>query len=308
MPAFEGAPGAVSEPEAIPVPARTNEELNLAVLQRHNPEITSILSLAQYAVVYLFNVTTQLWEKIGIEGSLFVCQLTQGNLGEERYSVFILNRRSMDNFEARLADGNDIEITDEYIILQVDSHYSGTDVPSAPPDHERGAIRTGRDRKSIIYGLWIFSEQAPSSTAEARTLNAQIIKECAVHAGESRKFAEEREAIERSQHTAQATYSTYTPPRDEDPAQGGVAMGRQISLRELFGQQRAQDDAWSVKVHSPARGNDGPHVDYPPPAQAAQLPQGAWGPDGNIQSQNSGSGNFNVGDMFRKVGIGYQGQ
>src|SRR6266487_2235817 len=42
--------GANMPSDAIPPPTRTNEELNLAVLRRHNPAITSILSLAPYAV------------------------------------------------------------------------------------------------------------------------------------------------------------------------------------------------------------------------------------------------------------------
>ncbi|EDN06363.1 hypothetical protein I7I51_06738 [Histoplasma capsulatum] len=216
-------------------PTRTNEELNLAVLRRHYPDILSILSLAPYAVVYNFSATTQLWEKSGIEGTMFVCQLTQGELGEERYSVLVLNRRGMQNFEAKLADGDDVEITDEYVILKV-----------ASTGAEPGAttIKAADGRQSVIYGLWIFSEPPPSSTAEIRALNAQIIKECAVHGGESKRFALERVAAERNQGDAQGH-------GDQGLYQGGVPMGRQISLKELFGQQRKQDDEWSVKVHSP---------------------------------------------------------
>lgn len=233
-----------------PAPQRTNEELNLAVLRRHNPAVTSILSLAQYAVVYFFNATTQLWEKIGIEGTLFVCLLTQGELGEERYNAFVLNRRGMENFEVRLSDGDDIEITDEYVILKVDEQAGDTPAGNSGGNNNssnnngNGARRGGQTNKPTIYGLWIFSEPAPSSTADARSLNARVIKECAVHGGESKKLAQQRLAAEQSQN-ASHNYS------HADAAQGGVPMGRQISLKELFGQQRAQDDEWSVKVHSP---------------------------------------------------------
>ncbi|OJD21742.1 hypothetical protein ACJ73_06917 [Blastomyces percursus] len=228
-----------TDPSQLKPPTRTNEELNLAVLQRHDPDIRSILSLAPYAVVYNFSATTQLWEKSGIEGTMFVCQLTQGELGEERYSVLVLNRRGMENFEAMLADGEDVEITEEYVILKVES--TGAE-PSAT------TIKSADGCQSVIYGLWIFSEPPPSSTAETRTLNAQIIKECAVHSGESRKFAQERAAAEANLDDAQGH-------RDQALYQGSVPMDRQISLKELFGQQRQQDDEWSVKVHSPALRN-----------------------------------------------------
>lgn len=264
----------------LPPPTRSNEDLNFTVVRRHNPSVTSILSLAPFAVVYIFSATTQLWEKTGIEGTLFVCQLTKGELGEERYSVMVLNRRGMDNFEARLLSGDDVELTDEYVILKVDGFQKGRE----------GTIRSADGRTSMIYGLWIFSEPAPSSTAETRTLNAQIIKECAVHGGESRKFAEERLAAERSQSV------------HAEDGPGGVPMNRQISLKELFGQQRAQDDAWSVKVHSPANETAPQALPQPNVHQhgGRNAPQG-------LPTGNDLSGNDVLGDLFRKAGMGYQG-
>ena len=61
-----------------------------------------------------FSPETQQWEKSGIEGTLFVCQTTG-----PRYNVVILNRKSLDNFITELKSGEDIEITEQYIILQV---------------------------------------------------------------------------------------------------------------------------------------------------------------------------------------------
>ncbi|KAM5442759.1 hypothetical protein MferCBS31731_002144 [Microsporum ferrugineum] len=292
--------GAEPAPAPIPAPTRTNEELNLAVLRRHDPSISSILSLAQYAVVYHFNATTQLWEKIGVEGTLFVCQLTQGELGEERYSVFLLNRRGMNNFDVKLSTGDDIEITEEYVILKVDEHNRG------PETQEKGAIVTSPGQKAMIYGIWIFSEPPPSSTADARSINAQVIKECAVHAGESRKLAEERLAAERNRTATQQNMYTGDTGNGEH-AQGGIPMGRQISLKELFGQQRAQDDEWSVKVHSPVPGNEGPPtMPFPPSSHQPPLPQhpGSWGPAQPYPS----TGNDVLGELFRSASMNYPRQ
>ncbi|KAL1967696.1 hypothetical protein VTN77DRAFT_2953 [Rasamsonia byssochlamydoides] len=264
-----------------PPPTRSNEELNISVLRRHNPAITSILSLAPYAVVYVFSPVTRQWEKSGVEGGMFVCQLTQGAWGEERYGVFVLNRRGLNNFDIRLTDGENVEITDEFVILKT--------------DEEDNAVGGGEAPSSQIYGLWIYSEPPPNSTAETRKLNAQVIKECAVHAGESLKLARERAEAERQNGHHQELYSS-------------VPMGRQMSLKELFGQQRAQDDEWSVKVHS--HGLAEPEQQQPPfwgqQAQAQTQVPGPGPATGPTPAMHTQPGGDVLGDLFRRAGLAYQ--
>ncbi|KAL4806119.1 hypothetical protein BDV18DRAFT_138731 [Aspergillus unguis] len=246
-------------------PPRTNEELNLSVLQRHNPAVKSIQSIAPFAVVYTFSPSTRQWEKTGVEGTLFVCQLIAGDLGEERYSVFVLNRRGLNNFDLPLTDGENVEITEEYIILKSDANPDPSN-PKANSD-----IR--------IYGIWVFSEPPPSSTAETRSINAQVILECASIAGQSFKIARDRleAARQNGLHTAAAAATTMDPLNE---MQGSVPMGRQISLRDLFGQERAQDDGWSVRAHSQ-------------PAQAQPT-------EPNLQQPDV------LGDLFRRSGLAYR--
>ena len=118
-----------------------------------------------------------------MEGTLFICQLSPGQYGEARFNALILNRRSLDNFEAQLLHEDDVEITDEYIILNVrDEGVKGEDAPK-------------------VYGLWIFCEPPPSSTAEARLDNANKMKECAAYAAQSRQQAENTAANYQNQHT-----------------------------------------------------------------------------------------------------------
>ena len=148
----------------LPPTTRTNTELNLSVIQRHLPDAISIVSIASYAVVYLFSSTTRQWEKHGIEGTLFICELSSKPSAITRYSVLVLNRRGLDNFKLELLDSDDVDITGEYVILQ------GHDEEDAPK----------------AYGLWIFSETEPSSTAQAREVNAKIIEECALRAKKGR--------------------------------------------------------------------------------------------------------------------------
>ncbi|KAF2474295.1 PH domain-like protein [Lindgomyces ingoldianus] len=190
-----------------PPPPRSNEELNLAVLRRHYPEVVSVQHIAHYAVVYTFSQDSALWEKSGVEGTLFVCELAPSPTGANRFSVIILNRRGLDNFRIELTSDADMEITDEYVILQ---------------------------DNNVVYGLWVFSEPPPSSTANNRVETAGKIRVLAKQAADSRQA---RDPVQRNGAEA--------ADREED----SVPMGRQLSLRELFGQQREQDAAWSVHNH-----------------------------------------------------------
>lgn len=214
---YESDANNLSDLPLPPSATRTNAELNLSVLRRHDPSITSIISIAPYAVVYLFSPTSQQWEKSGTEGTLFVCQLSTTVIGADRFSVIVLNRRGLGNFQAELLNQEDVEVTDEYVILRA---YD-----------EEAEIQH-------IYGLWIFSELPPSSTANTRAITAQIIQDCAMQADTSRKIAEQEQDA--------------TNGHGEEPEVAqSEPMGRQVSLRELFGQQRKQDDGWSVKHHNP---------------------------------------------------------
>jgi hypothetical protein len=258
-------------PQTDPPPAsRTNEELNLAVLQRHKPDVVSILSTAQYTVVYRYSAASSSWEKCGVEGSLFVVQLQHQYWDDEhlalpeeehifalRYGVVILNRRGLENFEAELSNGDDVEVTDEFVILQIkhDQHAtSGHQDSASEPD---------------IIGLWIFSEPPPSSTAQSRVINATMIRDCALQAEASRNAAQAAfDEAERAtglnnghgHHQPQEDANGAVQPRDA-PIEGesSIPMGRQLSLRQLFGQQRQDDDAWTT------RGQRGAHTHRPRP-------------------------------------------
>lgn len=295
-------------------PLRSNEEINLAVLRRHNPSITSILSLAQYAVVYIFSPTTRQWEKNGVEGTLFVCQLSQGHLGEERYSAFVLNRRGLQNFDLPLTDGENVELTEEYVILKADESTEGDTSTNGIADSLNPQARQNGSANGLrIYGLWIYSEPPPNSTAETRTINAQMIRECAVHAGQSLKLARERlEAIRQNgMHVAAAAAETQTAPLEE--MQASVSMGRQISLKDLFGQQRAQDDEWTVRAHhagpveqqqqQPLAPPMPPQPPFPPQPMMFHQQQQPYQPN-PVRPQPPQQPDV-LGDLFRRAGLAY---
>ncbi len=54
--------------------------------------------------------------------------------------------------------------------------------PDQSGDEGDGQVEREESTKLIIYGLWIFAEPPPSSTAEMRTINARVIQDCAARA------------------------------------------------------------------------------------------------------------------------------
>ena len=255
---------------------RTDDELNITVLRRHNPEISSILSIAPYAVIYEFNPQPEpSWNKSGVEGSLFVCQLTPGpQLGEDRYSAVVLNRRGLETFEAELreADNTGVEITDDYVIVSL---------------MEEGIQK--------IFGIFIFSEGPGSSTEKTRMLNAELMKQCAIQAGLSLKAAEA--AATEALPEPNNGHAHAEEPSVQDLAMG-VPMGRQTSLQELFGRQRVEDASFSVRVHSPEDRSQVDGMGQRPFDRSRQVRSGpppvAPSPQQDV-----------LGDLFRRAGLRY---
>ncbi|GAM86713.1 hypothetical protein ANO11243_047320 [Dothideomycetidae sp. 11243] len=246
------APPTAAPDTVVHPPIRTNEELNLTVLKRHNPQIQQVLSVAPFAVVYIFSSTTQSWEKTGVEGTLFVCQLIpaviyhgEEGLVVERYSVLVLNRKGLENFNTELHTSADVEITDEYVILQVD--------------------RDGQGEEPAIYGLWIFSEPG-ASTEHTRVVNAKVMMECASRSEQSREAAntatmdengydEEREEEYHEEQGQQNGYNhepsaqhhdhphagyDHHDQRQQLGEQQGQHSNQQVNLLSLFGKSSAQ--------------------------------------------------------------------
>ena len=264
-------------PASRPPQPRTNDELNLTVLRRHRPEVASILSIAPYAVIYEFNPQPEpTWNKSGIEGSLFICQLTPGpRLGEDRYTAIVLNRRGMENFDAELreADKTGVEIKDDYVIISLVEH---------------GVQK--------IFGVFIFSEGPGSSTEKTRKLNAELMKQCAIQASSSLKTAEA--AAAEALPGQKNGHAHSNEPSVQDAALG-VPMGRQTSLQELFGRQRVEDASFSVRVHSPTgRG----HTDGMEQQLLDRNRQAPLGPQTAALPQQQDI----LGYLFRRAGLDYQ--
>ena len=79
----------------------------------------------------------------------------------------VLNRRGLDNFMLHLRSAEEVDVTDEYIILQG----NGAD-----------NLGNGDADEQKVYGLWIFEEEE-GSTKGVREACGGYIVECAKKAG-----------------------------------------------------------------------------------------------------------------------------
>ena len=183
-----------------PLNTRSDAELNLSVLQRHLPSTQSIEKIAPYAVVYLFSIEREGWEKSGVEGSLFIVRTYEE--GREGYAVVVLNRRGLDNFVLTLKREDQVDVTEEYLILQ-----------------DAGEEGEGEQK---AYGLWVFQE-AEGSTRGTRAEVGDLITE----------LARRTEAVEQGFHgVQQGRNGQYGMENGNGPASP--------DLMALLGQPRAQ--------------------------------------------------------------------
>ncbi|KAK5716318.1 hypothetical protein LTR17_016432 [Elasticomyces elasticus] len=219
-------------PVLAPPPQRSNTELNLTVLRRYNPSISSIVSIAPFAVLYTFSPDSQAWEKCGVEGTLFICHLE----GTGRYNAMILNRKSLENFEAQLKSADDVEITEEYVILQ---------------------STMGDESTPVIYGIWIFEDGDVEGVTSTREVVAQTMLSCAMQAQTAREGIPESngEANGHAEEVRDDGYgmdgTTQMQAQMEEEAAVSQQAGQRLDLLQLFGSKPVVADVLSAVSEPP---------------------------------------------------------
>ncbi|EOO01226.1 putative dcp1-like decapping family protein [Phaeoacremonium minimum UCRPA7] len=199
---------------------RTNTDLNLSVLQRYLPSIQAIVSIAANAVIYIFSPDTQSWDKSGVEGTLFVCEqeplLIRGT-AVPRSCVFVLNRRGLDNVVLDLSKVSYCEFAQELLIFNVDGPGSGSSVQEA----QEAATQK-------VVGVWMHADQD-----DTREVNTGIIQEA------WKRVRLAGEALAGSNADSDAAAGAANAGVDggqESLGPAMQAMGRRLSLSDLFGQ------------------------------------------------------------------------
>ncbi|KAI2603655.1 PH domain-like protein [Hypoxylon sp. NC1633] len=223
-------------PPAAALAARTNTELNLRVLRRYRPTITSVLAIAANAVVYVFTPPDK-WEKSHLEGTLFICAQQQeqqqqhdesrddddeDNESEDRtpetdnVCLFVLNRKGLQNLILDLNTVLDFELSDGLLIFKFPE--DETTLPLIPMENSE-SVRPG------VLGMWFYAEDD-----EDRRVNEALIYELWSKARAARQQNQDQEASSDNQTTNSSSPSDgvgITPAMQE--------TGRPVSLAELFG-------------------------------------------------------------------------
>jgi mRNA-decapping enzyme 1B len=114
---------------------------NIKVLKRHDAAIDSIVHSASFVVLYLYDTRKGAWSKTGIEGPMFLYHRTQA----PHYGMFLLNRNGVDNFSVPLTKDDDLELTEEFVILRTEDATSLGEEDDEEDDEK-------------IIGVWVFEK------------------------------------------------------------------------------------------------------------------------------------------------------
>lgn len=196
------------------MPVRSNNELNLTVLQRYNPSITTILSIAASCQIYNYFPADASWDKAEIAGTLFVCQMAPFSAttvgARERFCVALLNKKGLDNLIIDMQDVQEVEIKDEFMIMRF---------------LERGqrGLDGGLMEEEKVLGFYIHADQA-----DTRELNCTLVKGL----WERVKDSAAMEALERGTQEMGGSEGF-----ESASTSGAVLPGRRLSLKDLFGGQ-----------------------------------------------------------------------
>ncbi|KAI5865407.1 PH domain-like protein [Durotheca rogersii] len=216
-------------PSADALASRTNTELNLKVLRRYRPAISTILSIAANAVVYTFTPPGK-WDKSNMEGTLFICAQKRGGDGDrgDRGSfsdgcLFILNRKSLQNLVIDLASVTEFEPADNLLIFNLDD----AAVPDVP-------MENGDPVRPNVLGMWIYAEDEQDQRTNAAVIREMWAKARAASAdaAAAAAAAAERSA---SADSSDATGSSASAASRDGGSPITQMAGRQVSLGELFG-------------------------------------------------------------------------
>lgn len=205
-------------PDSLPV--RSNNELNLTVLQRYNPSITAILSIAASCQIYNYFPADGTWDKAEIAGTLFVCQMAAFSAttvgARERFCVALLNKKGLDNLIIDMQDVQEVEIKDEFMIIRfLERRQAGLN-GQGPLDEEK------------VLGFYIHADQA-----DTRELNCTLVKGL----WERVKDGVILEALDRGTQEMGGTEGFEEGGFESGSTSGAVLPGRRLSLKDLFGGQ-----------------------------------------------------------------------
>lgn len=96
------------------VDGEARKRANLRLLQRLDRWTVDIVGQATHVVLYEFREQEQRWDKLNVEGSLFVTQ--RGDA--PRFKLFVLNRNSTRNLEVGVTPDFQMQLREPYLIFR----------------------------------------------------------------------------------------------------------------------------------------------------------------------------------------------
>lgn len=211
-----------THPAPAPNPSlltRTNTDLNLSVLRRYLPSINAIISIAANAVVYTFNPSLPGWDKTGIEGTYFLCMQDPlpGGVAPAapRACIFVLNRRGLENVILNLGNVADFEVMGEIYIFRLRREQTQTRTQTRHDEEEE------EEAGNKVMGIWIHADKEDTRVMNAAMIS-ETLKQVQMHAA-----------------AAQESAGGLPPPPQQQEELGPAmqAIGRKLSLSDLFGAQ-----------------------------------------------------------------------
>ncbi|XP_023028658.2 decapping mRNA 1 [Leptinotarsa decemlineata] len=106
-------------------------ELRMSVtsIKRVDPYVKDILANATHVALYIFNISTNAWEKTETEGALFIYSRN----GEPFHSIMVMNRLNTDNLIEPIVKDFDYQMQVPFLLY--------------------------RNSKSKIFGIWFFNKE-----------------------------------------------------------------------------------------------------------------------------------------------------
>jgi hypothetical protein len=199
-----------------PSTLRTREEINHAVLKRYVPSLSAILEIAASAYIYTLNNETAEWEKTGIEGTLFVCELTPSPItGIPRHCIVVLNRKGLENLIVYSGEIQAVEISDQFLLLKFRSR-----------ENRNGFAQEAKEQEKIL-GFFM--------TADG-DVKERICRAVKSHWEMAMRERESGEGIEGMvENFGDEAYGVSGGGMMGEVAGESKPMGRRLSLTELFG-------------------------------------------------------------------------
>jgi mRNA-decapping enzyme 1B len=85
---------------------------NLKILQRVDPEVDEVLATAGHVCLYYMHVTSQQWTRKNVEGSLFLLK----RKSQPRFQMMVLNKLATENYIETIHGSFDFEVNAPYLM------------------------------------------------------------------------------------------------------------------------------------------------------------------------------------------------